>query len=96
MLKVVTNAFLCALNGLEQSPLFESIRFRILSSALELGRAQRCEGREEIPQLLANALKVMQATGVFSAKRQKMWELTKSNIGAAFPDVINTFLSERG
>jgi hypothetical protein len=91
MVKVAAKAFLSALPVLEQSPRFESIWFRILSQALELGRAQ---GREEIPEILANALKVMSTSGAFSANRQKMWELTRLNIEAAFPDVIAAFLAE--
>jgi hypothetical protein len=93
MFTVVVNAFLYAVPVLDQSPLFESIWFRLLSGALELGRAHKGEGSEEIPELLAKALKVMSAAGAFRPQRQKMWELTKSNIEAMFPKVITGFLS---
>jgi hypothetical protein len=82
MFKVAANSFFYALPVLEKSPRFEGIWFRVLVQALE--RAQFGDGREEIPEILANALKVMKAARVFGANRPKLWELTKSNIEAAF------------
>jgi hypothetical protein len=91
MLKTVTNAFLYAIPVLIKSPLFESMWFRILSLTLDFGKTGTQAFKEEIPEILANALKVMQTSKAFLTT--KMWELTKSNIELNFPTLIQTFLS---
>jgi hypothetical protein len=91
MLKTVMNAFLYALPKLMKSPLFESIWFRILSLALEFGKTGTKEVKEEVPEILANALKVMQTAKAFLTN--KMWDLTKSNIEMSFPAVFDELLS---
>jgi hypothetical protein len=91
MLKTVMNAFLYAISVLIKSPLFDSMWFRILSLTLEFGKTGIQEVKEEIPEILANALKVMQSSKAFLTPR--MWDLTKSNIQLSYPALIETFLS---
>jgi hypothetical protein len=91
MLKTVLKTFLYALNALMESPLFQSIWFRILSGLLDAGKAGKYH--EELAEMLANALMVMRENGAFKT-RQKMWELTKSNIETSFPEVIRPLVEE--
>jgi hypothetical protein len=90
----VVNTFLNALPVLEESPLFESLWFRVLSGVLEFGRAPGCDGKEEVTEMVAVALKVMKAAGAFGPKGQRMWEVTKASIEQVFPDVMTSFLTE--
>jgi hypothetical protein len=91
MLETVLKTFLYALNALMESPLFQAIWFRILSGMLEAGRAQKYH--EELAEMLANALRVMRENGAFDT-RQRMWELTKSNIETSFPEVIRPLVDD--
>jgi hypothetical protein len=94
LLKIVVNTFLNTMPVLEESPLFESLWFRVLSGVLEFGRAPGCDGKEEVTEMVAVALKVMKAAGAFGPKGQRMWEVTKASIEQVFPDVITSFLTD--
>jgi len=89
ILKTTMNVFISLLPTLNTMSVLKSIWFKILSASIELAKCGDHDIMEAIPELLRNALRIMQVWGVFDRENSHdLIELTQKEIQSFYPQIM--------